>query len=430
MLSHSSKLMRSRARDARDAIHIRSILQSRNAGTTVATRKTETTTDDSIERFEKAVDLVNRGGAKGLPWNEAVDPWMRTLDLFDVSFSKTFKPPRHPPKSADLSVAASLKESYDRIIGNIRHRSNWLRTELSPWMKSCYAMYELASQDGFHKPSKLPAWRSLPDEALSDALLEEWNTYLANNEGASLLNPQSGLLSPGGRFRPLRSRPQYSLDSTSPSPEESTALKTTLLGDPVKVRRIRGIPVDGQMFDFASTKENAWIAGIRWSALEAYLKICYARAKGDRSIIRAYASDPFRSLLLEETRQRKIAANLSSTNSSLGHTYVWKYHGEASPCRVRSLRIRPVHFGRTAPSTGNRLAAHILVSFDTHQSLAVYNAQGRRIDALSTRVGETKRVIENFALEKRMWYNTPWMLKQEMWEGVEAKYRSYDEESL
>lgn len=139
-------------------------------------------------------------------------------------------------------------------------------------------MYELAAQDGFHKPNKLPPWRSLPDEALSDALLEEWQAYLSANDSASLLTSQSKLLSPGGRFRPLRSQSQYNLDSASES-QDSSALRTALLGDPVKVRRIRGVPVDSQIFNFASTEENAWIAGIRWSAMEAYLKLCHARAK-------------------------------------------------------------------------------------------------------------------------------------------------------
>lgn len=56
----------------------------------------------------------------------------------------------------------------------------------------------------------------------------------------------------------------------------------------------------------------------------------------------------------------------------------------------------------------------------------MYDSRGTRISALSTPAGDTKRVIENFALEKRMWYNNPWTLKQEMWEGVEAKFKSYD----
>lgn len=56
----------------------------------------------------------------------------------------------------------------------------------------------------------------------------------------------------------------------------------------------------------------------------------------------------------------------------------------------------------------------------------MYDSKGTRINALSTAVGETKRVTENFALEKRMWYNTPWTMKQEMWEGVDAKFKSYD----
>lgn len=139
-------------------------------------------------------------------------------------------------------------------------------------------MYELASQDGFHKPSKLPAWRSLPEEALSDALLEEWQSYLSTNESASLLTSPSSHLSPGGRFRPLRSQSQHDIDNPSDS-SNSSALRTALLGDQVKVRRIRGVPVDSQIFNFASTDDKAWIAGIRWSAMEAYLKICHARAK-------------------------------------------------------------------------------------------------------------------------------------------------------
>lgn len=81
MLSHSSQLLRSRSRQARDIIHLTTLIQSRNASVTARKPESPTSADDTIERFEKAVDIVNRG-AKGLPYSDAVDPWMRSLELF------------------------------------------------------------------------------------------------------------------------------------------------------------------------------------------------------------------------------------------------------------------------------------------------------------------------------------------------------------
>lgn len=46
---------------------------------------------------------------------------------------------------------------------------------------------------------------------------------------------------------------------------------------------------------------------------------------------------------------------------------VWTFHGEASPCKVVSLRSMPAHMGSAPPATGCRLLIQALVRFDTWQ---------------------------------------------------------------
>jgi len=46
------------------------------------------------------------------------------------------------------------------------------------------------------------------------------------------------------------------------------------------------------------------------------------------------------------------------------------------------------------------------------QSLQVYSAKG---DPLSS--PEPKRVVEYLVLEKRMWYDTPWFIREQIYES-------------
>ncbi|KAG8948215.1 hypothetical protein FRC03_000798 [Tulasnella sp. 419] len=63
-----------------------------------------------------------------------------------------------------------------------------------------------------------------------------------------------------------------------------------------------------------------------------------------------------------------------------------------------------------------------LVKFDTLQSLSVYNKKsGKLLQSRGTKE-EPARVIEYMVLEKRVQTETPWMIRNQLLEGVKAKY--------
>lgn len=81
---------------------------------------------------------------------------------------------------------------------------------------------------------------------------------------------------------------------------------------------------------------------------------------------------------------------------------------------------------------GNRLVIQALVRFDTTQvrhyssllsfnvnavsmqTLEIYSRQGDRISPVESLT--PRRVTEYLVLEKRMWYDVPWKIKQQMFE--------------
>ena len=104
-----------------------------------------------------------------------------------------------------------------------------------------------------------------------------------------------------------------------------------------------------------------------------------------------------------------------------------------TPPRIVSIRTIEGHLGRGGPKLGNRLVIQALIRFDTIQvcsdsspprynidpqirlqTLEVYSRQG---DLLSPKESSTpRRVTEYLVFEKRMWYDVPWKIKQQMFE--------------
>jgi len=75
--------------------------------------------------------------------------------------------------------------------------------------------------------------------------------------------------------------------------------------------------------------------------------------------------------------------------------------------RIVSIRAVEGHFGlQPIRNDGNHLYANVLARFDTIQALT------RRGVASTV---EPKRIVEYLLFEKRMWYDTPWMVKEQLY---------------
>lgn len=60
-----------------------------------------------------------------------------------------------------------------------------------------------------------------------------------------------------------------------------------------------------------------------------------------------------------------VLKQLRSQNRS--HVYIWKFHGENTPCKVVSIRAIEANHSRIPLTFGNRLLVQALVRFDTMQ---------------------------------------------------------------
>ncbi len=73
--------------------------------------------------------------------------------------------------------------------------------------------------------------------------------------------------------------------------------------------------------------------------------------------------------------------------------------------RILSIRAVEGYFGLQPIRTGNPLYVNVLARFDTVQTLT------RRGVASTV---EPKRIVEYLLFEKRMWYDTPWAIKEQL----------------
>ena len=67
-------------------------------------------------------------------------------------------------------------------------------------------------------------------------------------------------------------------------------------------------------------------------------------------------------------------------------------------------------------------AIHVIVSTrllkpSVRQSLAIFSPS-------SSLTPEPKRVLEYLVFEKRMWYDGPWVLRDQLWEGILGQFES------
>ena len=86
-------------------------------------------------------------------------------------------------------------------------------------------------------------------------------------------------------------------------------------------------------------------------------------------------------------------------------TYKWRLVSQPSPVCIVSIRAIEGYFGLQPLRNGNHLFVNVLARFETIQSLT-------RRGIASTL--EPKRVVEHLVFEKRMWYDTPWVIKEQL----------------
>jgi len=158
------------------------------------------------------------------------------------------------------------------------------------------------------------------------------------------------------------------------------------------------------IFAVGSTSDTSWVAPLRQIAAATYIQVYGALANGDVGTIKRLTINPYTGHL----------QGLLKSRTSANQRFRWTLHSEVTPARIVSIRAIEGHLGRGAPRMGNRFVVQALVRFDTMQSLEIYSKRG---DLISPRDSSTPRqVTEYLVLEKRMWYDAPWKIRQQMFE--------------
>lgn len=174
-------------------------------------------------------------------------------------------------------------------------------------------------------------------------------------------------------------------------------------------------------FTTQSVKRGAWMQPLAQIALETYQKINTAVARHEEKGVKTYTTSDYQKHMLDLTRSRKRG----------GFSFIWRFHNEVQPTRIVSLRVTDGYLGSEKPRLGHRYLVHALVRLDTEQSLEIYDSRGSVLHEPAgpkTESGTTpahpKRVTEYLVLEKRLWYNSPWAFREQLWEippGIEEK---------
>jgi mitochondrial protein MBA1 len=74
--------------------------------------------------------------------------------------------------------------------------------------------------------------------------------------------------------------------------------------------------------------------------------------------------------------------------------------------QIVSIRAVQGYLGLQPPRTGNPLYVNVLARFETIQSLTKRGVPS---------TVEPKRIVEHLLFEKRMWYDTPWVIKEQLY---------------
>lgn len=177
-----------------------------------------------------------------------------------------------------------------------------------------------------------------------------------------------------------------------------------------RVATVNGFPgisirrtLSPQLFRIQST---TWLAPFCKTALETYMDIQRAVAAGDEKTIKKFTVGAQQKRLMDLVRARDPSK-----------VYVWSSEAPAqNEAKVVSLRSFEQNLSREPPKFGNRLTVQALVRFETMQKLEVYTKKGQLVQP-----GEPKRVVEYLIFQKRMWYDVPWVVRDQLYEGLQAR---------
>ncbi|KDQ58710.1 hypothetical protein JAAARDRAFT_34560 [Jaapia argillacea MUCL 33604] len=179
-----------------------------------------------------------------------------------------------------------------------------------------------------------------------------------------------------------------------------------------------------QLFKTTSTEPDAWSAPFRQIALDSYKQVGEALAKGDEKTLKRLTGYSYQDHVLKLVRKR---------DPKHPRVIQWEFKGEKKPCQVLSLRVEQGHMGKDEVKIGNKYMVQALVKFDTIQTLQTFTRDGTlltssgQISLDQKAAPRPRNVVEYMVFEKKMWYDTPWIIRDQIYPGVEVRLKSADE---
>ncbi|KAG9048855.1 hypothetical protein FS837_011861 [Tulasnella sp. UAMH 9824] len=170
-----------------------------------------------------------------------------------------------------------------------------------------------------------------------------------------------------------------------------------------------------QIFLAQSTNPNSWLAPLRQTALDVYVKMNEAQSKGDLKSLPSLSAGR----MLEENRKRIKALGSDKT-------VVWKFHGEASPTQCLSVRTldQDTYQGGVTKSAKQLIMAQVLMKLDTYQSLQIYDKRTGKLLASKGTPEAPARVTEHIVFERRLLSPGQWYIRDQLYPGVELQKNS------
>ncbi|KAF8530409.1 hypothetical protein BU17DRAFT_36274, partial [Hysterangium stoloniferum] len=157
-----------------------------------------------------------------------------------------------------------------------------------------------------------------------------------------------------------------------------------------------------QVLRTTSTKPNTWLAPLRDAAFDSYKQLNMAVASNNVKTIHQLTAGAYKKRMLE--RAKTLHRNAPTRKT-------WQLHSLASPVQCVSIRSQQGNFGKAELLFGTRWYVQACIKFDTWQSLSIPSSS--KLSA-----PEPKRVLEYLVFEKRMWYDEPWVARDQLWQVI------------
>ncbi|KZT23716.1 hypothetical protein NEOLEDRAFT_1179930 [Neolentinus lepideus HHB14362 ss-1] len=177
-------------------------------------------------------------------------------------------------------------------------------------------------------------------------------------------------------------------------------------------------PWSFQIFKAASPS-NAWLAPFLAIAQKTCVQAEDALANLDEKAMKRISSGAYQDEWVSRIRALSSMKELHTIKRDVIHV---------KPTRVVSIRATEAYLGADEPKIGNRLLVQACVMHDRVQAISFYNKEGKKITregaiALNQEL-EHKRMVDFLVLEKKMWYDSPWTIRDSLHPGVKPKFSS------